>query len=110
MSRIKWSGMKELRAKVQSNVELEQVKTIIKTNGSELQAKTMRKAPVDTGQLKRSVMLDIKDKGLTATVTPSTNYAAYVEYGTRYMNAQPYLRPAFNEQVQTLKRDLQALV
>lgn len=106
---IKWSGFNELHAKVAKNVSLEAVKQVIKLNGAELQQTSMKLSPVDTGQLKRSITLDIKDKGLTAVIAPHVNYAAYVEYGTRYMNAKPYIRPAFNLQILKVKRDLQSL-
>lgn len=55
----------------------------------------MAEAPIDTGTLMRSITMGTDSDGLTATVTPAAEYAAYVEYGTRFMAAQPYLRPAF---------------
>lgn len=106
---IKWSGMKKLHAKIAKNVSLEAVKQVIKLNGSELQQTSMNLSPVDTGQLKRSITLEIKDGGLTAVVAPHVNYAAYVEYGTRYMSAKPYIRPSFNLQILKVKKDLQSL-
>lgn len=33
----------------------------------------------------------------TWQVGTDVEYAVYVEYGTRHMEAQPYLRPAFNQ-------------
>lgn len=30
-------------------------------------------------------------------VTADTEYAVYVEFGTRYMEAQPFMRPAVNQ-------------
>ena len=63
-----------------------------------------------TGNLKRSIGLDIAANGLTATVEPTAEYAAYVEFGTRFMNAQPYLKPAYNEQMTKFKQDLSKLV
>lgn len=106
---IKWSGIKELNAKIATNISLNAVKEVIKLNGAELQQTSMRLSPVDTGQLKRSITLEIKDKGLTAVVAPHVNYAAYVEYGTRYMQAKPYIRPAYNSQIVKVKKDLQSL-
>ena len=49
--------------------------------------------PVDTGALQAS----IKAKKLAETeweIAPDTEYAIYVEFGTRKMAAQPYMRPA----------------
>lgn len=110
MSSIKFNGMKELTAGMRERLDPSLARKVVMLNGSEMQQSAMRKAPVDTGQLKRSIMLDIGDKGLSATVSPHTDYAAYVEYGTRFMNAQPYIRPAFNEQVIKFKADLEKIV
>ncbi|MFQ8894288.1 MAG: HK97-gp10 family putative phage morphogenesis protein [Dorea sp.] len=43
-------------------------------------------------------------------IEPTADYAAYVEYGTRFMNAQPYMRPAYNAQKGKFKSDMQKLV
>ena len=83
---------------------------VVKHHGAQLQQKEMRAVPVDTGTLKRSIMLDISYSGLTATVEPTAHYAPYVEYGTRFMNAQPYVRPSFNAQAALFKADLNKLV
>ena len=107
---IKITGMKNLQKKLERCEKLEVVKTVIKKNGSELQAKAQGKAPVDTGHLKRSIGLDITDEGLTAEIEPTADYAAYVEYGTRFMNAQPYMRPTYNAQKEKFKSDMQKLV
>ena len=62
------------------------------------------------GTLKRSIGLDITDGGMTAEVEPTAEYAAYVEYGTRFMNAQPYMRPSYNQQKEKFKSDMKKLV
>lgn len=38
------------------------------------------------------------------------DYAPYVEFGTRFMLAQPYLGPAFQKQLPIFKKDLSKLV
>lgn len=86
------------------------IQRIVKKHGAALQQKEMRAVPVDTGTLKRSIMLDISGNGRTAVVEPTASYASYVEYGTRFMNAQPYVRPSYNAQVTLFKADLNNLV
>lgn len=86
------------------------IQRIVRTHGAALQQKEMRAVPVDTGTLKRSIMLDISGNGRTAVVEPTASYASYVEYGTRFMNAQPYVRPSYNAQVTLFKADLNNLV
>ncbi len=103
-------GMEKLTAKIQDNMKKEAVKTVIKKNGSRLQQSAQEKAPVDTGVLKRSIMLEIKDSGLTAESEATVNYAGYVEYGTRFMEAQPYMRPALQEVGKKFKSDMEKLV
>ena len=44
---------------------------------------------------------------MTARVAPTAEYSEYVEYGTRFMESQPYMRPAFGEQKQQFKSDMQ---
>jgi HK97 gp10 family phage protein len=52
-----------------------------------------RIVPVRTGRLRASI--GITDPGRERVVIDATApYAGYVELGTRYMRAQPYLRPA----------------
>lgn len=47
------------------------------------------KVPVATGELKSSI------KALNDGFVADKDYAAFVEYGTEYQSAQPYMRPAF---------------
>lgn len=66
-------------------------------------------APVDTGRLRSSITATKGSDGTGAYVDIGTNveYAAYVEFGTIYMAAQPYLRPALALAVGYLATDLQ---
>jgi len=75
-----------------------------------MQKKAQRNAPVDTGNLKNNIGLEISDGGMTATVEPTAEYAPYVELGTRFMEAQPFLKPAFEEQKKQFEKDLKELV
>ena len=51
-----------------------------------------RIVPVDEGDLRES--LDWAAEGSTGVVTVGTDHWEFVEYGTRYMDAQPYMRPS----------------
>lgn len=110
MAGIKVVGMDKLEKQLKKNVTLNDVKKVVRKNGVGLQKVTQKKAPVDTGTLKRSVGIDITDSGMTATVEPTAEYSAYVEYGTRFMKAQPYMKPALEEQEKLFKADMQKLV
>ncbi|MCP8307958.1 MAG: HK97 gp10 family phage protein [archaeon] len=52
-----------------------------------------RKAPVRTGKLRDSI------RASSFMVEARVPYAAYVEFGTRKMEAQPFLRPAIEESI-----------
>lgn len=47
-----------------------------------------------TGATKRSIRPRFEKGGLEGIVGPHTEYAFYVELGTRFMSAQPFVRPA----------------
>lgn len=104
-----WSGMDKLTARLNDLVKLDKAKEVVKLNGAEMQQNAMRFVPVDTGQLKRSITLNIEDNGLTARLRAETNYAAYVEYGTRFTDAQPFIRPAYRIQKILFENDMRKL-
>ncbi len=72
-------------------VAKEILKTAIKVEGA-----AKRLSPVDTGRLRSSIHHEIgRDYlGPFAIVGTDVNYGIYVELGTRYARAQPFLRPA----------------
>ena len=62
-----------------------------------------------TGATKHSIGLEIKDDGFTAEVGATKEYAPYLEYGTRFMDAQPFAKPAYEEQKEKFKSDMKNL-
>lgn len=114
MAKISVEGIEELQKRLKENVTLDDVKKVVRQNGSQLQTKMQRKADFNkgyqTGTTKRSIGLDITDSGFTAEVEPTTEYSPYLEYGTRFMDAQPFVYPAWEEQQKAFKNDMQKLV
>lgn len=100
----------KLKKKFSKMKDLGPVKKVVRVNTAELQKKAQYGAAVDSGNLKRSIMLQIENAGMTGRVESMASYGAYVEYGTRFMYAQPYLVPAFLEQKSLFIKDLEALV
>ena len=121
MSNVKIVGIERIQRKLKKNVRLDDVKRVVKSNGNEMKQKAKRNAEnfkghyewkrfvPPTGTLKRSIELAITDKGMTAEVEPHTLYGGYVELGTRKMQAQPYLKPAFDEQKVQFRKDMDKL-
>lgn len=58
-------------------------------------------APVDTGELRASIHVEAGALPLSRRVVASAPHAAFVEFGTRFMEAQPYLTPA-RQQIRVL--------
>ena len=114
MSSIKVEGIEELEKKLKQNVTLGDVKKVVRHHGSMLQKSIQYAADFtqgyQTGTTKRSVGLEITDGGFTAESGPTTEYAEYVEYGTRFMEAQPFVRPALNRQAKRFQNDLKKLM
>lgn len=114
MPKIKVEGLDDLQKALKKNVTMDDVKKVVRHNGQELQRGIQQNADFTrgyaTGQTKRSVDLEIKDGGLTADSGPTTEHAPYLEYGTRFMDAQPFVRPAYTEQKAKFKSDMQKLV
>lgn len=61
-------------------------------------------APVDTGRLRSSISwtMGLAAGGLFAEVGSNVEYAPYVELGTVYQQAQPYLVPALRAVLDSL--------
>jgi HK97 gp10 family phage protein len=60
--------------------------------GQLVKARAQSNAPVNTGALVRSIRAEAT--GTTVNVGAYTRYAAFQEFGTVYVPASPYLRPA----------------
>ena len=114
MPKIKVQGLDKLQKALKENVTMDDVKRVVRHNGQQLQERMQDKADFtrgyQTGETKRSIGLEIQDGGFAAQVGPETDYSPYVEYGTRFMDAQPFVRPAYNEQKAKFQRDMQKLV
>ena len=114
MASIKVDGLEELQKRLKDNVQMTDVKRVVRKNGAELHKKMQENADFTrgyaTGTTKRSIGLEIKDDGLTADVGAETEYAPYLEYGTRFMEAQPFVRPSLDAQKTKFKNDLNKLV
>ena len=67
--------------------------------------KAKRLAPVRTGRLRNSIYWR-KTGFLGYMVGAAVYYAGFVEFGTRYMRARPYLRPAIEEKLPEIREEL----
>lgn len=114
MANIKVVGLDKLEKALKENITLNDVKKVVRHNGAKLQDKIQQNADFtrgyQTGTTKRSVGLEITDGGFTAESGPTTEYAEYLEYGTRFMDAQPFVKPALDAQTKEFQSDMEKLV
>ncbi|QDI90213.1 hypothetical protein EPH95_02700 [Salicibibacter halophilus] len=116
MADMKLNGMQELDRALgrRARNANRDVKNIVRRRGASLDRRMKQNATFagkyTTGATRRSIRLTMSDAGFTATVAPRTNYASYVEWGTRFAAAQPFVRPAFYAERAQFLRDIQNLV
>ncbi len=114
MTLVKITGADKLLAQLKKNANLNDVKNTVRLNGSELDRLMQRNATFtkgyQTGETKRSIELELKDDGFTAEVKPTTHYAPYLEYGTRFMSSQPFVKPSFDVQQKKFINDMRRLM
>lgn len=91
----------EVSARIQS-----MVRKVIQEATFAVEAHAKVEVPVDTGNLKNSIISSIEAGGDRGVVSTNVEYAAYVEFGTRFLPAQPYMLPAYNRVVPKVKDDL----
>ena len=120
-------GLEKLQTKLQRVAKMEEVERIVEKHGVDMQRKAVNNASKfrghyegrgknrrfvrPTGATKRSISVNSsKIDRFKYRVAPGTDYAAYVELGTRKMSAQPFIKPAFDEQKKLFKNDLERLV
>ena len=121
--RFELKGLDKLQAKLQRVAKMEEVERIVEENGKAMLEKAIKntekfrghyrgkKLIKPTGATKRSLSENSsKLEKFKYRVAPGTDYAAYVELGTRKMSAQPFIKPAFDDQKKLFKRDLERLV
>ena len=118
---IYFTGVSGLESKLKKNATMNDVKDVIKMNTVELQKEAMRRAKFEghfdgdvwmspTGFTKRSIEFWLNQDGMSSKTGPQSEYAAYLEYGTRFMDAQPFMRPAFRKIKKQFQKDIKRLV
>ena len=97
---VKFNGLDDFVGVLKDNVTMDDVKRIIKVNGDRLN-RYMKEQTTHasvkgycTGDTAGSINTEVRDGGLTVAVGATMNYDPYVEYGTRYMSAEPILDPS----------------
>lgn len=79
----------------------QEMKTALTRSAITVQGQSMQNSPVLTGRLRSSHVFTVSGEGIgmKAEVYPTVDYGIFVEMGTRFMKAQPFLRPALEESI-----------
>lgn len=91
---VTWRGLDDMIAHFQAYAKAVPVRVSSAYNEVGDQSKDVMDSytPVLTGRLKRNNAVGHQQYGFR--LSNAVEYSIYVEYGTRYMAAQPYLSPA----------------
>ena len=111
---FKLDGMDKLFRNLRSvqQAVLDNMESIIKRAAEKIREDAEKLAPKRTGKLARSIeikKLEVTKDKIRIGVGPVGKdifYWFFVEYGTSKMSAQPYLRPAFENNKDAVKREI----
>lgn len=115
---IEYRGIVELSAALKKRLNMDAVKLVVEKNGGEMAQLAKQNASASgafvkgytTGETREATNAEYIDDGLTAVVAPKTEYHACVELGTRRMEAEPFLKPAWETQKEQFKADMKKLI
>jgi HK97 gp10 family phage protein len=102
---VEVEGVRELREKFRRMLRSAEVDVDRKLEviASKIEADAARLCPVDTGRLRASITHRVERGRHVAYVGTNVEYAPYVEFGTRKMRAQPFLRPALHKNIPLIR-------
>ena len=91
---IEWQGLEELAMTISRAHPraVEQSVKVIKNNTELVKKQAQKNAPYDTGFLHDNIVTYYT--GMDGFVHSTASYSGYQEWGTRFMGAQPFMRPA----------------
>lgn len=102
MAKLTVEGLEPLIGTLKENVTMDDVKRIVQKNGADLTATMKRQTTrsyikgYSTGDTAGSINMKPFNGGLGVEVATGTSYSPYVEWGTRYMEAEPIVQPSLD--------------
>jgi HK97 gp10 family phage protein len=82
-----------------------QTTQVVKSNAEEIKKTARRLAPKDSWFMHDNIYT--RHEGMKSIIHSPAPYSGYVENGTRFMDAQPFMFPAVEEQQEKFNKDLQ---
>lgn len=104
---VKISGLNQFVKNVKKKVpQLEQeIDKEVKLSSFRVEKGSKKNAPFDTGFMSNSIYSNAVGLMQAEVISPA-DYSIYIECGTRYMMAQPFLYPALKSDWPVLKKRL----
>lgn len=135
---IEWEGVNKLLKGIEKFEEeyLSAVRRIVAETAIEIQTRAQALAPVDEGNLRKSIDITFENGGLSAKIIVGAEYAIFLEFGsgiyaeggdgrkdpwvywsdklgrfvyTRGIRAQPFFRPAYESGLKHFVREMNKL-
>ena len=113
---FKITGTQKLKAALLDSAKATAIKDVVKKSTYDVQQSAQSKTGsaytkgYATGATKQGIMANMQHEGLTGVVGMTKSYNVYTEYGTRFMAAEPVLKPAFNDSKDKFMADIKRLV
>jgi HK97 gp10 family phage protein len=82
------------------------IRTALRAGGLVIMNDAKARAPVLTGNLRRSITMEDGPGEFEINIGTDVVYAPFQEFGTSRMAARPYLRPAFDENTAQVEREI----
>ena len=79
-------------------------------SGRRIERNAKIKCPVDTGRLRTSITSEFNRNQLSAIIGTNVKYAPHVEFGTKKWSGKPFLRPAFEDELETFYKNVTAII
>lgn len=118
MSNIKISmnGLGALDRALWERASSSDINKVVRRNTTQMQQQAMANASsvytkgYSNGDTKKSIGIRFEDRGMSGVTGLGMEYNQYTELGTRFMAAEPLLKPVFNKQKTVFKSDLEKLL
>lgn len=113
---FKITGTQKLKAALLDGAKATAIKDAVKKATYDVQRSAQSKTGstyikgYSTGATKQGIMAKMEHEGLTGVVGMTKNYNVYTEYGTRFMAAEPVLKPVFNDSKSKFMANIKRLV
>ena len=117
---IKIESLDKLQKALKENATLDDVREIVRRHGRALQGVMTKNAGENTfnkgyftGTLKQDVAASgykESDMGMSVSVGTTKEYGPYLEYGTRFMEKEQFVKPSLDAQEPKFKADMKKLV